>query len=100
MSKDGHVKFKTEAAPVSGYYMIPIYDKGEFKLVVEEPNGWSFEPKEVSIDIDGKTDKCSVQEDINFIFKGFSIAGQALIHFYLPVTKITSKCMCILVLFT
>ena len=56
--------------------MIPIYDKGEYRLVVEEPNGWSFEPNEVSINIDGKTDRCSLQEDINFEFKGFSVSGK------------------------
>ena len=30
----------------------------------------------VTLNIDGKTDKCSLQEDINFQFTGFGIVGK------------------------
>ena len=70
------MKYRTDCAPVSGYYMIPVYDKAEYSLVVEPPKGWSFEPPSVEIAIDGSSDKCSKQEDINFHFTGFGIAGK------------------------
>lgn len=35
----------------------------------------SLEPELVRLHIDGTTDKCSLGEDINFQFKGFSIQG-------------------------
>ena len=38
----GLLKFKTDCAPNSGYYLIPLYDKGEYVLTVEGPEGWSF----------------------------------------------------------
>jgi hypothetical protein len=43
---------------------------------IEPPAGWSFEPKEVILNVDGTTDLCSQGKDINFIFKGFSITGK------------------------
>lgn len=42
LTKDGAVKYTTEASPVNGYYMIPIYSKGEYVLQVNPPPGWSF----------------------------------------------------------
>ena len=36
----------------------------------------SPEPKEVRLDVDGETDKCSRAEDINFEMIGFSVYGQ------------------------
>ncbi|XP_038065332.1 nodal modulator 1-like isoform X2 [Patiria miniata] len=58
--------------------MIPIYDKGDFTLKVEPPQGWSFEPTSVDLHIDGETDKCSRGEDINFKFTGFMLSGKVL----------------------
>lgn len=43
---------------------------------VEPPPGWSFEPTEVKLNVDGSTDICSQGKDINFIFKGFGITGR------------------------
>lgn len=76
LTKDGAVKYTTEASPVNGYYMIPIYNKGEYVLQVNPPPGWSFEPNQVVINVDGQSDPCSKNEDINFFFKGFGLSGK------------------------
>jgi hypothetical protein len=43
------------------------------------PLGWQFLPAEVTVDIDGATDDCSRQHDINFVFAGFGVVGQLLV---------------------
>jgi hypothetical protein len=43
------------------------------------PLGWQFLPAEVAVDIDGATDDCSRQHDINFVFAGFGVVGQLLV---------------------
>lgn len=43
---------------------------------IEPPEGWSFEPKEVILNVDGITDQCSQGKDINFVFMGFAITGK------------------------
>lgn len=35
-----------------------------------------LDPAEVTLDIDGKTDPCSNNRDINFIFKGVTVNGK------------------------
>ncbi|XP_011299165.1 nodal modulator 1 [Fopius arisanus] len=75
-TKSGSLKDQTECAPNNGYYFLPLYDKGEYILKVVPPRGWSFEPTEISLDVDGTTDICSQGKDINFTFKGFGIAGR------------------------
>ena len=75
-SKQGILKYKTECAPLNGYYMIPIYDKGEYMLKVSPPAGWAFKPDSVELKIDGTTDKCSLGQDINFLFTGFGVIGK------------------------
>jgi hypothetical protein len=42
LTKDKILKYTTEASSVNGYYMIPIYNKGDYILKVEPPPGWSF----------------------------------------------------------
>jgi hypothetical protein len=42
LTPDGAIKYSTEASSVNGYYMIPIYNKGEYILQVSPPPGWSF----------------------------------------------------------
>ena len=78
LTKDGIVKYTTESSPINGYYMIPIYTKGEYILQVNPPPGWSFDPTEVPINIDGKSDPCTKNEDINFNFKGFGLSGKVV----------------------
>ncbi|RNA38965.1 nodal modulator 1-like [Brachionus plicatilis] len=78
VTKDGALKYTTDASPVNGYYMIPVYAKGEYILQVSPPPGWSFEPEKVSVTIDGENDPCSRNEDINFFFKGFGLSGKVV----------------------
>uniref|UniRef100_A0A8C4XBY7 NODAL modulator 1 n=1 Tax=Erpetoichthys calabaricus TaxID=27687 RepID=A0A8C4XBY7_ERPCA len=74
-TKQGSLKYQTDCAPNNGYFMIPLYDKGDFVLKIEPPLGWSFEPTSVDLHVDGMTDICTKGEDINFVFTGFSISG-------------------------
>ena len=39
------------------------------------------EPESVELSINGKTDKCSSGEDINFQFTGFGITGKVCVEF-------------------
>ncbi|XP_078724820.1 BOS complex subunit NOMO1-like [Lampetra fluviatilis] len=77
-TKQGNLKYQTDCAPNNGYFMIPLYDKGDFTLKIEPPLGWSFEPSSVELHVDGATDPCSTGEDIDFLFTGFSVAGRVL----------------------
>ncbi|VEN53892.1 unnamed protein product [Callosobruchus maculatus] len=76
VTKQGIIKDRTTAAPNNGYYFVPLYDKGEMVLELAPPPGWSFEPKQVEINIDGVNDLCSQGKDINFVFQGFGITGK------------------------
>ncbi|KAK9299267.1 hypothetical protein QLX08_007630 [Tetragonisca angustula] len=75
-TKAGSLKDSTECAPNNGYYFLPLYDKGEYVLKVDPPRGWSFEPTEILLFVDGTVDACSQGKDINFTFKGFGITGK------------------------
>ncbi|XP_043524022.1 nodal modulator 3 isoform X2 [Frieseomelitta varia] len=75
-TKAGSLKDSTECAPNNGYYFLPLYDKGEYVLKVDPPRGWSFEPTEILLFVDGTIDACSQGKDINFTFKGFGITGK------------------------
>uniref|UniRef100_H3BZK0 NODAL modulator 1 n=1 Tax=Tetraodon nigroviridis TaxID=99883 RepID=H3BZK0_TETNG len=77
-TKQGSLKYQTDCAPINGYFMIPIYDKGDFLLKIEPPLGWSFEPTSVDLHVDGVSDICTKEEDINFVFTGFSVTGTVL----------------------
>uniref|UniRef100_A0A672M736 Nodal modulator 1-like n=1 Tax=Sinocyclocheilus grahami TaxID=75366 RepID=A0A672M736_SINGR len=74
-TKQGSLKYQTDCAPINGYFMIPLYDKGDFVIKIEPPSGWSFEPTTVDLHVDGITDICTKEQDINFIFTGFSVLG-------------------------
>eukprot|EP00117_Sycon_ciliatum_P034733 scpid18325/ scgid26454/ Nodal modulator 2; pM5 protein 2 len=77
-TKDGVEKYRTDCAPNNGYFLIPLYDKGEFVLRVEPPNGWKFLPESVELNVDGETDACSRGEDLNFVFAGFALSGRVV----------------------
>lgn len=77
-TKQGALKYQTECAPINGYFMIPLYDKGDFVLRIDPPQGWSFEPSTVELHVDGVTDVCTNEQDINFFFTGFSVMGTVL----------------------
>jgi len=78
LTKQGSLKYETDCAPNNGYYFIPVYENGDYILKVSPPLGWKFTPEEVSITIDGETDNCSLNKDINFVFAGFGVVGQVL----------------------
>ncbi|XP_019905336.2 nodal modulator 1 [Esox lucius] len=77
-TKQGSLKYQTDCAPFNGYFMIPLYDKGDFILKIEPPLGWSFEPSTVNLYVDGVNDICTREQDINFVFTGFSVSGTVL----------------------
>ncbi|XP_027276354.1 nodal modulator 1 isoform X3 [Cricetulus griseus] len=77
-TKHGTLKYQTDCAPNNGYFMIPLYDKGDFILKIEPPLGWSFEPTSVDLHVDGVSDICTQGGDINFVFTGFSVNGKVL----------------------
>ncbi len=39
------------------------------------PPGWVVEPAQVEIFVDGESDPCSLHQDLNFDFKGYSVFG-------------------------
>ena len=78
LTKQGGLKYETDCAPNNGYYFIPVYEKGEYILKVSPPLGWKFTPEEVSVTIDGETDDCSLNKDINFVFAGFGVVGRVV----------------------
>lgn len=76
------IKYTSECAPNNGYYFIPLYDHGSYKLKVLAPSGWMFEPDELNLEFDGVNDLCSKQIDINFIFKGYTIFGKVILFIF------------------
>ncbi|KRY49789.1 Nodal modulator 1 [Trichinella britovi] len=76
LTPEGNMKYQTTCAPTNGYYLIPVYVKGNYKLKLSAPKGWNFAPDHVNLNIDGLTDPCSKHEDINFLFLGFSVTGK------------------------
>jgi hypothetical protein len=76
LTPEGHQKYEAECNPATGYYMIPVYNKGQYKFEIKAPNGWIFEKNSVDINVDGKDDQCSKGIDINFKQTGFTISGK------------------------
>eukprot|EP00250_Pteridium_aquilinum_P020313 c24781_g1_i1 orf=109-3804(+) len=72
---DGLVKDRVQCAP-NGYYFLPVYDKGTFTLHVKGPPGWSWSPHQVSVVADQHG--CNNNEDINFLYTGFSLSGKVV----------------------
>ena len=60
--------------------MIPVYERGEYILKLLPPSGWSFEPSQMELNIDGETDPCTQNHDLNFVFRGFGLAGRVCEH--------------------
>ena len=56
--------------------MIPVYERGEYILKLLPPSGWSFDPSHIELNIDGETDPCTTNQDLNFVFRGFGLAGR------------------------
>ena len=77
-SVDGILKESTECAPHNGYFLLPLYTKGQVSVRVMPPEGWTFAPDQISLDIDGVSDPCTRGEDLNFIFQGFTVSGRVV----------------------
>uniref|UniRef100_A0A1I7TY93 Nodal modulator 1 n=1 Tax=Caenorhabditis tropicalis TaxID=1561998 RepID=A0A1I7TY93_9PELO len=71
LTVEGHLKHEEEVNAPNGYFMIPVYNKGQYILKVSAP----AEPDTINIKIDGKTDACSTNEDLIFQLTGFSVHG-------------------------
>eukprot|EP01130_Rhizamoeba_saxonica_P017720 TRINITY_DN8651_c0_g1_i1.p2 TRINITY_DN8651_c0_g1~~TRINITY_DN8651_c0_g1_i1.p2 ORF type:complete len:546 (-),score=134.67 TRINITY_DN8651_c0_g1_i1:1952-3589(-) len=71
----GIEKYSTEPAP-NGYYIIPIYDKGNYVIHIEGPEGWSFSPDKYQIEIEEDTVVCNNGENVDFKFTGFTVSGK------------------------
>lgn len=69
------MKEKTEVSE-TGFFVLPIYDKGEYTIRVDAPAGYSFDPEVIKLNFDGVNDICSQKKDVNFAFKGFGITGK------------------------
>ncbi|CAN2390507.1 carbohydrate binding, partial [Pristimantis euphronides] len=92
-TKQGTLKYQTDCAPNNGYFMIPLYDKGDFVLKIEPPLGWSFEPPSVHLHVDGVSDICTKGEDVNFVFTGFSVTGKVRTMSPIVLLAFTSRHM-------
>ncbi|KAF8358881.1 nra-4 [Pristionchus pacificus] len=78
LTPEGHLRHEESVNAANGYYMIPVYTKGSYSIRVSAPEGWFFEPSTFDFKLDGATDKCSLEEDINFALSAFSIDGAVL----------------------
>lgn len=67
---------ETTEVSETGFFVLPIYDKGEYTIKVSAPAGYSFDPEEIKLHFDGVNDICSKKKDVNFMFKGFGITGK------------------------
>jgi len=67
------IKESTECAP-NGFFLLPIYDSGDFELKVEGPQGWNFEPSNFPVTIENG--KCNGGNHIKFLLTGFSVFGR------------------------
>ncbi|CAJ0941993.1 unnamed protein product, partial [Mesorhabditis belari] len=74
-SSEGHLKQEEDVNAQTGYYMLPVYQKGHYSLRVSSRNGFYFEPASFDLKIDGSTDPCSRNEDINFSLTALEIKG-------------------------
>ncbi|GMS89496.1 hypothetical protein PENTCL1PPCAC_11671, partial [Pristionchus entomophagus] len=78
LTPEGHLRHEESVNAANGYYMIPVYTKGSYSIRVSAPEGWFFEPSTFDFKLDGTTDKCSLEEDINFALSAFTIEGAVL----------------------
>eukprot|EP01096_Ripella_sp_DP13-Kostka_P006743 TRINITY_DN2438_c0_g1_i1.p1 TRINITY_DN2438_c0_g1~~TRINITY_DN2438_c0_g1_i1.p1 ORF type:complete len:1216 (+),score=649.91 TRINITY_DN2438_c0_g1_i1:168-3650(+) len=73
---DGVLKESTECSP-TGYYFLPLYDKGNFVLKVKGPEGWHFEPASFPVTI-GDNKECNNGNDVNFQLTGFAVKAKVI----------------------
>lgn len=78
--KDGVLKESTKCSP-TGYYVLPVYDNGNYVLAISGPEGWIFVPDKQKVSIE--KGKKIPSGDINFEFNGFSLKGEVNFIFFL-----------------
>ncbi|GMT19361.1 hypothetical protein PFISCL1PPCAC_10658 [Pristionchus fissidentatus] len=78
LTPEGHLRHEENVNAANGYYMIPVYTKGSYSIRVSAPEGWFFEPSTFDFKLDGTTDRCSLEEDINFALSAFAIEGAVM----------------------
>eukprot|EP01080_Neovahlkampfia_damariscottae_P007378 gene7378-11700_t len=74
-NKNGLLKDSTQCSP-TGYFVLPLYDNGNYKIQVNGPEGWFFEQNEFSVSV--RNGKKSPEGDVIFEFQGFSLSGEVL----------------------
>lgn len=77
-TRQGALKYSTDCAPNNGYFLVPVYDVGDYIIKVESASGWTFTPRELLLTVDGENDACTKGEDINFQFDGLTVKGSVV----------------------
>jgi hypothetical protein len=57
----------------NGYYFVPVDKPGSYAVRVHGPQGWVFEPQQLSISCDSSS--CNSGQDVNFEVSGVELSG-------------------------
>ncbi|CAD5215162.1 unnamed protein product [Bursaphelenchus okinawaensis] len=76
LSDEGHLKHETACNPTNGYYVIPVYSKGTYKIRVSSLDGYIFSPSEKVVNVNDDNNDCASGNDINFQLSGFQVSGR------------------------
>ncbi|KAL7078019.1 hypothetical protein ACQ4LE_002669 [Meloidogyne hapla] len=74
-TSQGNLKYEAECNPQNGYFLIPIYSKGEYLVKIIAPDGYVFDPEFHEIEVIGENG-CS--KELNFNLSGLKISGTIL----------------------
>jgi hypothetical protein len=74
VNKQGYIKDSINSPP-TGQFIVPVYDTGAFRVRLKAPSVYTFEPKEVQVEILANQQQ---QIDVNFVLVGFEVNGQIL----------------------
>lgn len=68
----------------NGYYFVPVDNPGSYNVRVHGPQGWVFEPQQLSISCDSNS--CNSGDDVNFAVTGVELSG------HLQAGPVASSC--------
>jgi len=68
----------------NGYYFVPVDNPGSYNVRVHGPQGWVFEPQQLSISCDSNS--CNGGDDVNFAVTGVELSG------HLQAGPVASSC--------
>ncbi|GAM26286.1 hypothetical protein SAMD00019534_094610 [Acytostelium subglobosum LB1] len=71
LTKDGRIKERADISP-NYDYVVPVYERGNYILEIEGPEGWTFASKQIPLNKDG----CKDNEEYNFELRGFRVSGK------------------------